>query len=171
MNLNENYKQCLYLKVSEWVVTYGGRLRCKQSPKVVNSSANMCLIWPGDLRAEGWVTGSSAKASYERIMWYWDLFHRRAGWDRSVCCHKLPARTVVPLELSASRSWPLPCSPGNEKFLKMSQGGEMEITSQNKNLWGGFFVNQPKYKFRMRFNSVGGISSRYYTYQLSNPER
>lgn len=33
------------------------------------------LIWLGDLRTLGWVTGSAAKVSYERIMWHWEHFH------------------------------------------------------------------------------------------------
>lgn len=148
-------------RLPEWVVTYGGRLRCRQSPKVVDGPANVCLIWAGDLRAGGWVTGSSVKASYERIMWYWELFHRRAGWDSSVHCCKLPAMTVVPLELSASRSRLLFFCVllGLRCFLKTTHEVEVETTSQSLLLWGSFLLKQTWHKWRMRFNSCGGVSS------------
>lgn len=44
------------------------------------------LICFGDLRSLGWVTGSAAKVSYERIMWYWERFHKEEYTRTLKCC-------------------------------------------------------------------------------------
>lgn len=56
-------------------------------PQICGAAYKVLLIGSGDLRALGWVTGSTAKVSHERIMWHWERFltterSETAEWKR-----------------------------------------------------------------------------------------